>query len=384
MSTSRRIPPLRSLLAWAAVAVVLAAIGVFLFAWSGLYSVAASSGHFALTRWLLTFGLHSSARTHSVGVKAPPLDDPDLVRLGAGHYAGGCAPCHGAPGTPINRITAQMLPPPPNLISASSAWDAEELFWLVKHGIKYTGMPAWPALQREDEVWAVVAFLERLPELSPEEYRDLANFPAAVGTSAQPTERSTFSEMLTVCARCHGDADSPPTSRLAPRLSGQSMSYMATALRSYAKGARRSGIMEPVAAELEEGTIDAMAAYYAVLSQGPATTSAQPPDPEAVARGRAIAREGAPDHDIPSCLSCHGQPQSEVFPRLEGQHEPYLVSQLRAFRSGIRGRTTTGDVMETIARRLSDQQIRDVAAYFASVETDMLGGQANETAADEP
>lgn len=366
-------PSLRGFITSVIAAGLVAAIGLFLFAWSGIYNLAASRGHFAITRALLAFGLYSSVRTHSIGIEAPPLDDVDMIRLGAGHYAGGCAPCHGAPGTPINRITAEMLPPPPDIDTVIDDWSTEQLFWIVQHGIKYTGMPAWPAQSRSDEVWSVVAFLERMPGLSEAAYRDLANFPAAAGTRAEPPGRSNFSEMLTLCARCHGDEDSPPTSRLVPRLSGQSARYMADALRDYAKGARYSGVMAPVASELEAGEIDALAGYYARLAQGGATTPQAEPDAEQIERGRAIATGGVEGDDIPACLSCHGANASGVFPRLQGQHAAYIAAQLKVFRSKGRGLTTAGTIMQTIAERLSDAQIADAAAYFASIETDTLG-----------
>ena len=87
----------------------------FLFLWSGLYSVAASRGHWAIMEWLLTFAMRNSVKTHALGIEAPPLDNPDLVTLGAGHFHSGCAFCHGAPGVPISPIAQSMLPPPPDL-----------------------------------------------------------------------------------------------------------------------------------------------------------------------------------------------------------------------------------------------------------------------------
>lgn len=148
--------------------------GGFLFAWSGLYNVAASAGHWAITRWFLTFGMENSVETQSVGVKVPPLDDLAMVQRGASHYFGGCTSCHGAPGSSRSLIALQMLPAPPYLPEKVEEWSPDELFWIVKHGLKYTGMPAWAAQERDDEVWSVVAFLARLPEMSPEEYRALA------------------------------------------------------------------------------------------------------------------------------------------------------------------------------------------------------------------
>lgn len=85
-------------------------LGAFVFAWSGLYNVAASRPHFAITYWLLEFTLRRSVETHSIMTARPSLDDPNLMRLGAGHFAGGCAPCHGAPGEAGNPGSSENLP----------------------------------------------------------------------------------------------------------------------------------------------------------------------------------------------------------------------------------------------------------------------------------
>jgi len=164
----------RNAILWSAVTLAVLAFGALLFATSGLYSVAASRGHFAVTRWMLEFGMRRSVATHSLGISTPPLDDMDLVRLGAGHFYGGCAPCHGAPGDTRNPVVANMLPPPPSLAQAAPTWSTSELFWIVRNGLKYTGMPAWPEYRRDDEVWAVVAFLRKLPTMEAAEYKALA------------------------------------------------------------------------------------------------------------------------------------------------------------------------------------------------------------------
>jgi Cytochrome C oxidase, cbb3-type, subunit III len=72
-----------------------------------------------------------------------------------------------------------MTPPPPYLPPRIPKWEPNELFYIVKHGIKFTGMPAWPALDRDDEVWAMVAFLRQFPKLDADEYRRLAQGEAA-------------------------------------------------------------------------------------------------------------------------------------------------------------------------------------------------------------
>ena len=90
------------------------AVGAFLFAWSGLYNVAATRGHWAVTDWFLHFAMRNSVKTQSMSVgEPPPLDDMAMIRLGLGHYQGGCAPCHGAPGYGGSPVTEGMLPVSP-------------------------------------------------------------------------------------------------------------------------------------------------------------------------------------------------------------------------------------------------------------------------------
>src|SRR3546814_8434054 len=158
----------RALIPLAALIVAMGCLG-FLYAWAGLYNVGASSGHWPVTRWFLHFALTNSIETHAIGIEPPPLDKPSLFHKGLRHYDGACAPCHGTPEKPRNPVAGHMLPLPPYLPATLGAWDAAELFWIVKNGLKSTGMPTWIARDRTEEVWAVVAFLRRLPGLGAEE-----------------------------------------------------------------------------------------------------------------------------------------------------------------------------------------------------------------------
>src|SRR5690606_30483543 len=155
-------PPRRSARWWlvrVGLALPLLALAGFLVAASGIIPIKASSGHWAITEWFLEFSMSRSVATHSLGIKTPPLDDPALILKGAGHYENGCMPCHGSPALPYPRVAWSMTPPPPNLTRSISEWKPKELFYIVKHGVKFTGMPAWPSQVRDDEVWAMVAFL---------------------------------------------------------------------------------------------------------------------------------------------------------------------------------------------------------------------------------
>src|SRR5690606_22829684 len=160
-------PSWRQRLGTVAAFVGVMAVGGALVVASGVVPIKASSGHWAVTRWLLEFASSRSVATHTLGGPPPPaLDDPAPALRGAGHYDTGCRPCHGAPALPSPSIAAAMTPSPPYLPPAVPKWEADELFYIVKHGVKFTGMPAWPAQGRDDEVWAMVAFLVQLPGMS--------------------------------------------------------------------------------------------------------------------------------------------------------------------------------------------------------------------------
>jgi cytochrome c553 len=342
----------------------------FLFAWSGLYNVAASRGHLALTNAALTFGMQNSVRTHALGIKVPSLDNEDLSTLGAAHFHSGCAFCHGAPGVPISPIAQSMLPSPPNLKTSMREWRDRELFWIVKNGLKYTGMPAWAAQQRDDEVWALVAFLRRLPALDADAYRELAlgglSVPAQSGSEIATSEGS--SEAVSACARCHGAGPRGPASRLVPVLHGQPAAFLMAALEDYAHARRPSGIMQPLASDLSDEGRKQVSRYYAGLA--PPVVSKPALNAESVDRGRRLATGGDPGARIPACMDCHNASALEVYPRLAGQHAPYLANRLRLWKAGLTAPSRTDPIMAPIARSLSDRQIEDVSAYFSTMRPD--------------
>lgn len=357
---------------------------------AGLVPVAASSGHWAITSWVLHFTMRRSVATRSLGIETPDLESAALVAQGAGHYETGCAPCHGAPGEPRSAVVRHMTPAPPRLEDRIPTWELAELFWIVKHGVKFSAMPAWPARARDDEVWAMVAFLDDLPVLTPEDYRRLsrgnaggaARLTALEGTPSvdaagdRPPPGTPPAALLENCARCHGEDGGGRGIGAIPMLAGQSADYLAASLQAYADGDRHSGMMQPVAAGLEAGTIRAVAEWYAAQPPtenggraGPGSPAISPPDPDAMDRGRAIAAEGLPGQGVPACRSCHGAsdpPRPAPYPDLAGQYRDYLATQLRLFAEGRRGGTPYAHIMESIAGRLTAEQRADVAAYYAA------------------
>jgi cytochrome c553 len=362
-------PRLRQGLRIGLVLACLGAAAALLVAGSGVISVAASRGHFPFVELFLETAMRRSVQHHADSIEPPDLDSPDRLRLGAAHFHGGCAFCHGAPTIPISPVAQRMLPPPPDLRRVLRQWQPAELFWIVKHGLKYTGMPAWVSQQRDDEVWAVVAFLRRLPTLDPPAYRDLAFGPLAPlpPDGRRLAHEGAVSDAVGACARCHGAENRGPLSRLVPVIHGQTATFLSAALKAYAEGRRESGIMQPVARELSPQETRQVAAYYAGLTPPPRPTGEAPPDAAAVERGQLLATEGSAGAGIPACLTCHGGTGLDVYPRLLGQPAPYIVAQLRLLRAGAARRTETAAIMTPIAQRLSDRQIADVADYFASL-----------------
>ncbi|MGH6936427.1 MAG: c-type cytochrome, partial [Methylocella sp.] len=160
------------------------------------------------------------------------LDDPALFERGIGHFQGGCAPCHGAPGFPANPIAQQMLPAAPDLSKLAGRWTTGQLFWIIRHGLRYTGMPAWPAPARDDEIWAVVAVVLRLPQIDTATYSRLAL--ANYVNAADPEDR-VFAGFLEgdpiACARCHGMLGTGGSAGGVPKLAGQRPEYLEMTLR---------------------------------------------------------------------------------------------------------------------------------------------------------
>lgn len=329
---------------------------------SGVYNIAASTGHLQITTWLIEILRDRSIDVRSFGIKVPPLDEEGLIRLGAAHYEGGCAPCHGRPGEGINPIVGGMLPPPPDLLDVGERRPSEEIFWIVKNGLKYTGMPAWPDPRREDEVWAVTAFLARLPSASPT-YEDLAGVTRG-GRSGD--EGLANAGALTRCGRCHESEDTGTNGDRIPRLAGLPEAYLLRSLREYAERTRTSGAMEPVADLLSERERRELAAHFARL-RPPAVETSVTRDPEQLGRGQAIATRGIPREQVPACMNCHSGRQSPEFPVLAGQNAAYIVGQLQLWHRGGRRGTAYGRIMAVVASALDQQQIEDVAAYFASL-----------------
>jgi mono/diheme cytochrome c family protein len=164
---------MRTILATLAITFAIALIAGALFVYSGFYDIGATTRHWGITHWVIETVRVRSIKAHAAGITVPPgLDDPTKIPIGVEHFAAHCAVCHGAPGVPKGDIAAGLYPQPPDLALTAQAYTDGELFWTLKHGLKMTGMPAW-ADHSDQELWATVAFLRKLPGMIPEDYAKL-------------------------------------------------------------------------------------------------------------------------------------------------------------------------------------------------------------------
>jgi mono/diheme cytochrome c family protein len=164
---------MRTLVATLATAILLVVFCGIAFIYSGAYYIGADQPHWAVTHWLFEQARTRSIHFHARDIAVPAgLDNQTLILAGVTHFAEHCVVCHGAPGVERGDIAAGLSPHPPNLADAAGFYTPGELFWIVKHGIRMTGMPAWGD-HSDDELWATVALIEKLPGMTEQDYAKL-------------------------------------------------------------------------------------------------------------------------------------------------------------------------------------------------------------------
>ncbi len=171
-----------------------------------------------------------------------------------------------------------------------------------------------------------------------------------------------------VCAACHGPNGNSVNPEW-PRLAGQSAAYVAEQLRLFRSGVRDNPTMKPLAATLKDQDIDDLAVYYE--AQTPTGLEA---DPSYWQAGEAVYLSGDRAREVPACVACHGPVGrgnlAAGYPALRAQQSVYVVKQLNDYASGARyagANAPAGDpnamMMLTIAKRLTPEEMRDVASY---------------------
>lgn len=204
---------------------ILAAVA---FVWFGVYNVAADDPH-----WKATYSLMDAVRSRSVSSRAadiavPALDDPALILSGAGNYNAMCVGCHLSPGASDTELSLGLYPMPPTW-SELGVVDPREAFWVIKHGVKMSGMPAWGKSMDDRYIWGMVALLQQFPRMTAAQYQTLiaespghdhgggetnvrvgANMPAAAPEQSQSAARSSFEPPEAPIAEgTRGDPEAP-------------------------------------------------------------------------------------------------------------------------------------------------------------------------------
>jgi mono/diheme cytochrome c family protein len=152
--------------------------GGLAFIYSGTYNVAATAKDSKVIDWMVETTRKNSILARSENIVVPAHTDERSIAAGGKEFDQMCAYCHGAPGKKPFEAAGDMNPSPPDLGEVVPKRTPAALFWVIKHGIRMTGMPAWGPTHSDERLWRLVAFLQRLPELSPESYKQLiANAP---------------------------------------------------------------------------------------------------------------------------------------------------------------------------------------------------------------
>jgi cytochrome c553 len=169
------------------------------------------------------------------------------------------------------------------------------------------------------------------------------------------------------CSPCHGkQGEGQPTTGV-PRLAGLNAQYLERQLASFKDGTRKNRIMQMIASDLSDGEKNAIASYYADITTPKSETA--PADAALIAAGAKLAATGEWSKDLPGCGQCHGAAGLGVgtdFPRLAGQWAVYIEKALRSWKAGDRKNDPMG-VMANVANKLTDDQIKSVAAYYESL-----------------
>lgn len=208
---------------------------------------------------------------------------------------------------------------------------------------------------------------------------------AAVPAIAAPPAIVTQGKGAAIaCASCHGMEGAGNSAGGYPALAQMPQAYFTKQIADFKSGTRSNAVMSPIAKALTPEDAEAAASFYAALPR-PQSPSA-PADAGMVARGENLAINGAWDRGLPACFKCHAPDGTGVapsFPPLAGQHVGYTISQLQAWKAGTR----TNDpllLMKTVAEKLSDDDMRAVAAYLATLGTQTTNAQTTQPTGTAP
>ena len=348
--------PLKMLLALTAVA-VLGGLGLI---YSGVYNMGADDHHYKPVYWALETLRERSIKARSSQLEVPPLDDPNLLLTGGADYNEMCSGCHLKPGKKQSEISAGLYPQPPNLAMSATAHghadgdahgdakaSAARQFWIIKHGIKASGMAAFGATHDDARIWAMVAFLQKLPTLDPVKYQIL-------------TARGD-DDMGGMEGMDHGDGDAPAASHDEP----------ATPAKNEHAGMDMPGMEKPAAKPLGSGPQAAVDAFQAALKAGDSAAATRLLAPDVLiyeGGGAERSREEYAAHHLAADMAFLKTAQIDVLKRASGgdEDEAWITTESR-----IRGKSSMGKPLdvastETALLRKTDEGWRIVHLHWSS------------------
>jgi mono/diheme cytochrome c family protein len=182
------------------------------FIYSGVYNISATEQHIGPVYWLIEATMRRAVHVRASSTPVPDLSSATMVRRGLHLYHVHCERCHGGPGVAPESFALGLTPAPANLTDTARRWDAADIYWVIKYGIKMTAMPAWQYRLQEQEIWDIVAFVHReLRQLSPGDYRtEVREVDKTVPASPVSTQRAAVSAeegkramQQYACATCH-------------------------------------------------------------------------------------------------------------------------------------------------------------------------------------
>ena len=199
---------LKSVALTLAAVLLLGALGAALVLRSGWYHIGATNQHWQLVHTVLEQGMRDSVQYHARDIAAP--QGPQPTASGAAIYRDNCLQCHGGPGVAQEDFAKAMQPVPGPLVDATQRWQPRELYWITRHGIKMSGMPAWEFHLADRDIWSVVAFMQTLPELSAPAFAALIKAQPAAQAEPGPVtaahgnaERGRLALTQYACNACH-------------------------------------------------------------------------------------------------------------------------------------------------------------------------------------
>lgn len=165
------------------IATLVVAVALLLYVYSGTYNVAATDESPGLVETALEVAKERSVRARAGELSITAPTDSASLQRGYQAYEQMCVICHGAPGVERGWIGQGANPEPPELGRPAGSYATEELYWIIRHGIKMTGMPALEPTHDEEEILEITAFVTRLADMSAPEYAAWGRAPADTASS---------------------------------------------------------------------------------------------------------------------------------------------------------------------------------------------------------